>query len=39
MPRKGLRLRVPENGKLRRTLGPKRGETLGDWRKLVNAGE
>jgi hypothetical protein len=26
---------VPENRKLRRTLEPKRGETVRDWRKLV----
>jgi hypothetical protein len=30
---------VHENRKLRRTFEPKRGETVGGWRKLVNAEE
>ena len=31
-----LRLRVFENGKLRRVFGPKRDEVTGEWRKLHN---
>jgi hypothetical protein len=30
------RLRVFENGVLRRIFGPKRDEVIGDWRKLHN---
>jgi hypothetical protein len=30
------RLRVFENRVLRRVFGPKRGEIIGDWRKLHN---
>jgi hypothetical protein len=30
------RLRVFENGVLRRIFGPKRGEATGEWRKLHN---
>jgi hypothetical protein len=31
-----LRLRVFENGVLRRILGPKRAEVAGSWRRLYN---
>jgi hypothetical protein len=34
--REKSRLRVFENGVLRRTLGPKRNEVAGEWRKLHN---
>jgi hypothetical protein len=32
--REGHRLRVFENGVLRRIFGPKRDEVIGDWRRL-----
>ena len=34
--REGRRLRVFENGVLRRIFGPKRDEVPGEWRKLHN---
>jgi hypothetical protein len=34
--REERRLRVFENGVLRRIFGPKRGEVTGEWRKLHN---
>ena len=34
--REERRLRVLENGVLRRIFGPKRDEVKGDWRKLHN---
>ena len=34
--REECRLRVFENGMLRRTFGPKRDEVTGEWRKLHN---
>jgi hypothetical protein len=36
--RKNSRLRVFENGVLRRIFGPKRDEITGEWRKLHNEG-
>jgi len=34
--REKRRLRVVENGVLRRVFGPKRDEVTGEWRKLHN---
>jgi hypothetical protein len=34
--REERRLRVFENGVLRRVFGPKRDEVIGEWRKLHN---
>jgi len=34
--REERRLRVFENGVLRRIFGPKRDEVTGEWRKLLN---